>query len=107
MWIWLVAAILSEVGATLTLKATDGFTRLGPGLLVVAGYSFAFFALSRALARGMPVGTAYAIWAAVGIALIAVLGVFIYGERLTLIQSGGLALVLVGVIAIELGASSA
>jgi small multidrug resistance pump len=104
MWWWLAAAIASEVTATLSLKASTGFTRLGPSLVVVVGYVGAFYALSRAMVLGMAVGTAYAVWAGVGVAAVATLGVLIYGERLSWAQVLGIALVIGGVLAIQLGA---
>ena len=57
MWFWLVGAVVAEVFGTITLRFTEGFTRLVPSLLVVLGYGTAFFALSQALARGMPSGS--------------------------------------------------
>lgn len=66
MWGWLLAAVLSEVVATTSLRASEGFTRLGWSALVVVGYCSAFYALSQALVRGMPLGQAYAVWCALG-----------------------------------------
>jgi small multidrug resistance pump len=106
MWIWLAAAIASEVMATLSLRASEGFTRLIPSIVVVLGYGFAFFGLSRALADGMGVGQAYAVWAGVGVAVIAVLGTVLFGDHLTLAQVAGLAMIVAGVFAVELGATS-
>lgn len=103
MWWFLSAAIASEVVATLALKSSEGFTRGAPALMSVAGYALAFWALSQALARGMPVGTAYAVWAGAGVALVAALGLALFGERLTLLQVLGLVAVIGGVVAIELG----
>ncbi|MGR7026603.1 DMT family transporter [Geodermatophilus sp. URMC 62] len=103
MWLWLAVAILSEVTATLCLRASEGLTRLVPSLVMVLGYAVAFFALSRALVAGMSVGHAYAVWAGLGVALIAALGTVLFGDRLTPVQLGGLVLVVVGVVAIELG----
>ncbi|MDQ1103700.1 small multidrug resistance pump [Nocardioides zeae] len=105
MWGWLLAAVLSEVVATTSLRASEGFTRLGWSALVVVGYCSAFYALSQALVRGMPLGQAYAVWCALGIAAIAVLGIVLFGESLSPVQVGGLLLVVVGVVMIELGAT--
>lgn len=68
-WIFLSIAIVAEVIATSALKASDGFSRLGPTVVVIAGYGIAFYFLSLAL-RGIPVGVAYAVWSGVGIGLI-------------------------------------
>ncbi|WP_433724719.1 DMT family transporter [Nocardia sp. CA-129566] len=99
----LALAIASEITATVSLKVSEGFTKLVPSIIVVIGYGSAFFFLSQALKRGMPVGVAYGIWSAVGVAAIAVIGVLFLDERLSLIQVGGIALVIVGVLALELG----
>ncbi|MBE1460559.1 small multidrug resistance pump [Nocardiopsis terrae] len=102
-WIWLAGAIALEVLATTSLKFSEGFTRLLPSLFVVAGYAGAFFMLSQALVRGMPLGVAYGVWAAIGIALLAAIGALFLGESLTWIQVGGIALVIAGVMALEMG----
>lgn len=107
MWWLLSAAIASEVGATLALKSSDGFTRGVPTVMSLVGYGLAFWALSQALTRGMAVGTAYAVWAGAGVALVALLGVALFGERLTLVQVLGLVAVIVGVVAIQSGHSRA
>ncbi|GAA1459762.1 multidrug efflux SMR transporter [Nocardiopsis exhalans] len=102
-WIWLVGAILLEVFATTSLKFSEGFTRLLPSVLVVVGYAGAFYLLSQALSRGMPLGVAYGVWAAAGVALLAVIGAVFLGESLTWMQVGGIALVIAGVMALEMG----
>ncbi len=106
-WAWLLAAIVSEVVGTLSLRASEGFTRPLPSILVVVGYGAAFYALSQALVRGMAVGQAYAVWAGLGVGLVAVAGMLLFGERLTLVQVGGLALVVAGVAMLEVGGSAA
>ena len=65
-WLFLAIAIVSEIIATSTLKASDGFTRLWPTVVVLVCYGIAFYALSLAL-RTMPVGVAYAVWSGVGV----------------------------------------
>jgi small multidrug resistance pump len=106
MWIWLVGAIAAEVTATLSLRFSVGFTRLIPSLVVVAAYGIAFYALSQALTRGMTLGVAYGLWSACGVALIALLGAAFLGEQLSWIQLGGIALVIGGVLALELGGAA-
>ncbi|MFF2087996.1 DMT family transporter [Nocardia sp. NPDC058176] len=101
--LFLALAIATEVTATVSLKLSEGFTKLVPSIVVVLGYGAAFFFLSQALKRGMAIGVAYGIWSAVGVAAIATIGVLFLGERLTLIQVGGIALVILGVLALELG----
>lgn len=102
-WIWLAGAIILEVLATTSLKFAEGFTKLLPSALVVAGYTGAFYMLSQALTRGMPLGVAYGVWAAIGIALLAIIGAVFLGETLTWIQVGGIAMVIAGVMALEMG----
>jgi small multidrug resistance pump len=103
-WLFLVGAILSEVAATVSLKLSEGFTRLVPSIVVVIGYLAAFGLLSQALTRGMAIGVAYGVWAATGVALVAIVGAVFLGEGLTWVQVGGIALVIAGVLALELGA---
>ncbi|MBC3189816.1 multidrug efflux SMR transporter [Pseudonocardia sp. C8] len=107
MWGWLALAIGAEVTATLSLRASDGFSRLLPSLVTVAGYATAFWGLSQALSRGMALGIAYGVWAAAGVALVALIGAFFLGESLTWVQAAGIVLVIGGVLALELGGSSA
>ena len=78
---YLAVAIVAEVIATSALKASEGFSRLVPSLVVVAGYGIAFFCLSLTL-RTIPVGIVYAIWSGVGIVLIALTGYFVFGQVL-------------------------
>jgi small multidrug resistance pump len=99
----LACAIVAEVIGTLALKAADGFTRLYPSIVVVLGYRAAFLLLSLVLKLGMPVGTAYAIWASLGIVLVAVAGHFIFGELLTARIGLGIGLIIIGVILVEVG----
>lgn len=99
-WIFLAVAIVSEVAATSALKASEGFTRLWPSLIVVAGYAIAFYFLSLTL-KTLPVGVVYAIWSGVGVALIALAGWMIYGQALDVPAVIGIALVVAGVIVIN------
>lgn len=103
-WLFLAGAILSEVAATTALKLSEGFSRLVPSIVVVVGYVVAFVLLSQALTRGMDLGVAYGVWAACGVALVAIVGVLFLGEGMTWVQVGGIALVIAGVLALELGA---
>ena len=107
MWFWLAGAIVGEVTATISLRFSQGFTRLVPSIVVVLGYGVAFFSLSQALVRGMPLGIGYGIWAAAGVAIVALIGTAFLGESLTLVQIGGIVLVIGGVLALELGGAHA
>jgi len=100
-YLYLAIAIVAEVIATSALKASDGLSRLWPSLVVVAGYGVAFFCLSLTL-RTIPVGIAYAIWSGVGIVLIAGAGWVLYRQVLDLPAIIGLALIIAGVLVVNL-----
>lgn len=101
-WVLLAIAIVSEVAATISLKlATDGKKRYY--VPVVAGYVVAFSLLAVALTLGLPIGVAYGIWAATGVALTAVLGRVLFREPLTRLMLAGIGLIIVGVLLVELG----
>jgi small multidrug resistance pump len=104
-YLYLALAIAAEVTATVSLKLSDGFSKLVPSVLVVAGYGIAFFGLSQVLKAGMPIGVAYAVWAAVGVALVAIVGVLFLKEPLNLTMVAGLALVIGGVVLLEIGSA--
>jgi len=97
----LALAVISEVVATMSLKASKGFTVLVPSIAVVIGYGAAFFFLSMILDR-IPVGVAYAIWAGGGIVLTATLGWFAFGQRVDFWGFVGMALILAGVLVLNL-----
>lgn len=99
-WIFLSLAILSEVIATSSLKATEGFTRFWPSLVVVVGYLLAFYFLSLTL-KTIPVGIAYAIWSGVGVVLIAVIGWLFFDQSLDMPAIIGLLLIVAGVLIIN------
>ena len=100
-WLFLITAILAEVIATSALKAAEGFTKLVPSLIVIAGYSISFFFLSLTL-KSIPVGIAYAIWSGVGITFISIIGFFIYKQALDLPAIIGISFIVLGVIIINL-----
>jgi small multidrug resistance pump len=99
-WLFLSIAIVSEVMATSALKASAGFTRPLPSLVVVVGYGVAFYFLSLTL-KTVPVGVAYAIWSGAGVALIALVGWAFLGQRLDAPALLGLALIVAGVVVIN------
>ncbi|MCD2195383.1 SMR family transporter [Actinomycetospora endophytica] len=102
-YVFLALAIVSEVAATVSLRLSDGFSRVVPSVVVVIGYVAAFALLSQALTRGLALGVAYGTWAAAGVALVAVIGAGFLGESLSWVQVGGVVLVIGGVLALELG----
>ena len=100
-WFYLILAIAGEVVATTALKASEGFTRLGPSLIVVAGYGFAFYLLAQVL-RTIPLGVTYAIWSGVGVAAVTLIGWLVYGQRLDLPAILGIGLIVAGVLVLNL-----
>jgi small multidrug resistance pump len=97
----LVLAILSEVVGTVALKASEGFARFGPIVLVVVGYGLSFYFLALAL-KQIPLGVAYAIWSGLGTAGAVVAGVLLWRESLTLAGVAGIVLIIAGVILLNL-----
>ncbi len=99
-WVFLAMAIVAEVVATSSLKASEGFNRLWPSLVVVVGYGVAFYLLGLAL-RTIPVGTAYAIWAGLGIVLVAAAGWLVFGQKLDAWGIVGMVLIVSGVFVLN------
>ena len=93
-------AIVAEVIATSALKASAGFTRLGPSAIVVLGYGAAFYCLSLTL-QSLSVGVAYAIWSGLGIVLISLVGWWLYGQKLDLPAVVGMLMIVGGVVVIQ------
>ncbi|RIJ60438.1 DMT family transporter [Clavibacter phaseoli] len=101
-WLLLAIAIVTEVAATISLKlATDGRRRWYG--VVAVGYVTAFSMLAGALSLGLPIGVAYGIWAATGVALTAILGRVLFRDPLARTMLAGIALIIGGVLLIELG----
>jgi small multidrug resistance pump len=100
-YVILALAIVAEVTATSALKASDGFTRLVPAAIVVAGYAVSFYCLSLTL-RTIPLGIVYAIWSGVGMTLLALIGWLLYGQKLDAPALAGFVLILAGVLVINL-----
>jgi small multidrug resistance pump len=102
----LFLAILSEVVGTVALKASEGFARLGPNVLVVVGYGLSFYLLAQAL-RQIPLGVAYAIWSGLGTAGAVIAGLLLLRESLNLAGILGILLILIGVIVLNIFAGTA
>jgi len=103
-YLFLALAIVGEVIATTFLKFTSGERTFWWAYPIVGvGYVFAFFMLSQTLSRGVPLGIAYAIWAGVGVVLVAIISWLAFGELLTWQQLVGIGLVVAGVALLELG----
>ncbi|HLU30282.1 MAG TPA: multidrug efflux SMR transporter [Acidimicrobiia bacterium] len=102
-WVWLMAAIASEIAATLSLRASDGLRRRSWLVPVILGYAAAFGFLALTLEAGMKLGVAYGIWSALGIALVAILARLIWREPLTNRMIVGIVVIAAGVALVEVG----
>jgi small multidrug resistance pump len=100
-YVYLLVAIVTEVVGTAALKASDGFTRLVPSLLVVVGYGLSFYFFSLVL-RTVPVGVAYAIWSGLGVVLITLAGVILYHQVPDWPAIAGMVLIVAGIVVINL-----
>jgi quaternary ammonium compound-resistance protein SugE len=102
-WVYLGLAGVLEVVWAVALKASDGFTRWVPDLIMTAGIVASFWFLSRAF-REIPMGTAYAVWTGIGAAGVAILGMIYYGEPASLVRLGFLSLILIGIVGLKISA---
>ena len=101
-WVFLIAAILLEVCGTTSMKISDGFARTLPSTLIFVFYGLAMFFLTLAV-KTIDISIAYAVWSGLGTAVIAVIGIAWFGEPVTAAKLGGLALIVLGVLAVHLG----
>ncbi|MBA6419129.1 DMT family transporter [Pseudomonas neustonica] len=104
-WFYLATAIVTEVIATSALKASEGFSKPLPSVVVVIGYLVSFYFLSLTL-KTIPVGIAYAIWSGVGIVLISLVAWMLYGQKLDLPALIGMGMIMAGVMVINLFSST-
>lgn len=98
----LAAAIAAEVAGTTAMKYSEGFSRLWPSLVTVVAYVLAFTLLAQTL-KTLSVGTAYAIWAGIGTAAVAAIGMLFLGESAGPLKIVGIVLVIMGVVVLNLG----
>ena len=105
MWLALAGAIVVEVCATLSLRASDGFRQRAWIAPVIIGYLISFALLWWTLQLGMPVGIAYGVWSACGVALVALAARVLFDEPLTPLMMAGIALIIGGGLTIELTGS--
>ena len=99
-WLWLIVAGLLEIVWAVTLKRTEGFTKLGPSLLTLAAMIASFYLLSQVM-RTLPTGTAYAVWVGIGAAGTALIGILFLDEPKTAFRLISLALIVLGVIGLR------
>ena len=104
VWLYLGIAIATEVAGTVALKFTDGFTRVVPSTVVVLGYGLSFVFLALTL-KTLDIGVTYAVWAGIGTAAIALIGMIALGEPFSALRLGCIALIIAGVIGLNLAGS--
>lgn len=105
-YLFLFLAIISEITGTTFLKKSEGFTKLLPSAISIAGIILAFYFMSLTV-KTMPVGTAYAIWAGVGIVFITIIGIFVYQQVPDTAAIIGMTLIVAGVVIINLFSKAA
>lgn len=104
-YVYLAMAIVAEVIATSAVKASDGFTKLVPSVVVVVGLALAFYCLSLVF-KTVPMGVAYAIWSGLGIVLISLAGMILFGQKLDLPAIIGMLLIIAGVVVMNVFSKS-
>ena len=104
-WLYLSLAILFEVGGTVALKMSNGFSVLGPSVVVVVSYGISILFLALVL-KTMDVGTAYAVWAGLGTALVVIVGIFYFDEPATILRLVFLGMIIAGVVGLHLAERS-
>ena len=104
-WIWLLIAGLFEIQWAVTLKYTEGFTRLWPSVFCLVGMVISVYGLAVAQ-KTLPLGTSYAVWVGIGILGAAIFGMVLLNEPKTLIRIGFILLILVGIIGLKVSSPS-
>ncbi|MFL6069864.1 MAG: DMT family transporter [Actinomycetes bacterium] len=105
-WLLLATAIAFEVTATVFLRVSDGFSKLWPSVIVFVGYGASFYLLALILKTGIPQGIVYAIWSAFGIALVTLIGIAAFDDKISGVTGIGLVVVIIGVILVQAGNAS-
>ncbi len=101
-YVFLLCAIVAEVIATSLLKGTEGFTRLWPTVICLSGYAVSFALLAVSISRGMQTDVAYALWSAIGTALIVLIAVLFLGSTVSVAKVVGVGLIIAGVVTLNL-----
>ncbi|MCV7028234.1 DMT family transporter [Mycobacterium sherrisii] len=101
-YLLLLGAIFTEVVSTSLLKSTEGFTRLAPTLFCLAGYGTSFALLAWSIQRGMQTDVAYALWSAIGTAVIVLIAVVFLGSPISAAKVVGVGLIIAGVVTLNL-----
>jgi len=100
-WLYLIGAILFEVSGTTSMKLSEGFAKLIPSVLIFVFYSCSFTLMTLAI-KNLEVSIVYAIWSGIGMALISVIGIFVFDESATLLKFVSILLIMAGVIGLNL-----
>ncbi len=100
-WLWLITAGVLEIAWAVALKASHGFTRLGPSLWTAVTLAASFLLLARAV-RELPIGTAYAVWTGIGAAGTAIVGMLVLGEPRDPLRLACIALIVAGTVGLRL-----
>ena len=104
-WGILALAILLEVAGTVSMKLSDGFTKIVPSVMIFIFYAASFVALTFAIKK-IEISVAYAVWSGVGTALIAVIGILYFKEAATMLKFASIFLIIAGVIGLKIGSSA-
>ncbi|RLJ41693.1 small multidrug resistance pump [Litoreibacter meonggei] len=105
-YLFLIIAVLAETIGTSSIQASQQFTRLWPSVFALISFAFAFYFLSLTL-KVLPVGIMYAMWSGLGIVFIAIIGWIYFGQKLDLAAILGMALILAGILVINLFSTTA
>lgn len=104
-WIYLIAAIVFEIGGTTALKMSQGFTQVAPSLVIFPAYAISFVFLALAV-KVIPISVAYAVWSGVGTALIATIGILWFREPVSAAKLVFLGIIVVGVVGLQLSGNT-
>lgn len=104
-WAFLILAILLEVAGTVSMKISDGFTKLVPSVLIFVFYALSFVALTFAIKK-IEISVAYAIWSGVGTALIAGIGILYFKDAATMLKFASIFLIIAGVVGLKIGSAA-
>ena len=103
-WLLLFFAIILEVSGTVSMKLSDGFTKLTPSIFIFAFYAASFVALTFAIKK-IEISVAYAVWSGVGMALIALIGILYFKEAATTLKIASIFLIIAGVVGLKVGSN--
>ena len=104
-WFYLTLAILFEVAGTVSMKLSDGFTKVTPSILLVLFYLSAVYFLTLALKK-LEIGMIYAIWSGTGTALLAIIGVLYFQESVSWIKAISILFIIIGVVGLHLSGTA-